>query len=58
MRNYRTEHTSAPIRQWIGLAVVSHYRRGQRQRGTLAVARQLRKQGFGLATALAILTRG
>lgn len=45
------------IYAWVGRAVVNHYRRRQRLAGTYPVARQLRKQGFGLATAMMILAR-
>lgn len=43
---------------WTGISFRMHYRRAQRKRGTLAVAKQMRKQGFGIVMALAVLVRG
>lgn len=40
----------------IGIYVLTKYRSAARQRGTFTVAQQLRKQGYPLDVALAILT--
>ena len=50
--------TRTELYEYLGMSWCSRLRRRVRMAGTYAVARQLRKSGVGLQTALLLLTRG
>jgi hypothetical protein len=45
-----------PVSAIVGAWIVSHFRARQAEAGTYVVAKQMRKQGYPLALALAVLS--